>query len=1376
MRRRRAVFCVLAGPYASAKHVALQASLYACQVPCTPTQMSCRVCYCVLVVMLVAKTQLIAHIILLAFFVNWTVVIVITAVLTQPAFLFLSFCSLPLHSLFSFKIQAMCFHTPKATSAAHRGGSTYFRPLLSLTALLCLTQLLLYTPQSALCQDVGTQKDTVKLLALNLTNHPVFDSIGKPLNAGFMASLYARNFTVAGGMRVEIVTKETTVEEAGNAVEEALSNDSRIIALYGPFGDSTVYSVVSALVRHEAVSFGLFTGSSIVRTWSRNLYFVRAEPGAELLALVRYTVSELRVQRISFMYLQNINYGDTEFQRMKEVMGQMNYELNSVFTLKVSMNKPADGAVFNAAWEAFADTRPQAVIVFGAPYSDTAEFIMRMLTDKRTAGAYLLGPTAAQEMLIRVWSHAVNKGVPFVSGQVITTGTNPLATDPQYSAIKRFRIEMEDYLKNGGQTIFDDPQHFLNDDTDGETMVAGWMAGEVLVRAMSNPLSLKDRTTFTTSLFDQRRYLIDDLVIGDFGGDCSDTAVSMGAVCRCNQGGRTVYMKRFIKGFRSEHITKGRMTFDTAECYTTSVLLLAPLNGVSFFVTDSKLAMEALSTMSIGVLAALGDGGRPSVTHPLKLQTSMTTTHDAHNKLLGEMTVKRVHIVGGIATKAMLDVPNVTFIDPLFLQPRLNKFRRHVIHLSPTVEQELFVLAQYLGSTTGATAAAVIRCDEAAAVEDVLRRSLVTFGGSLESAALLAGGDSLAGRLPSSGAVFVVGLADGDAALIAGHLTKHSGVRVFVLFSELSLRYAEFTAAFDGSGSADRLVFATSLPHWADVKTESETVRKFHTAVKDETDRTPLSLRAFANVRLLQTVLSRMDTVNADTLSGFFYQNIAISAEDMLYGSFTDGSECAAQGIVDAAKCIVNYGATRISVWSMSRALNPTVSELFPPVTPSMEYVEPPKGGLTLQQLIGVIVGCVAGGVLLVGLILFLLLRRRSARDNANAPKEPTDPVTLVFTDIESSTALWAACPEIMPDAVATHHRLIRALIAKYRCYEVKTIGDSFMIASRSVFAAVQLVRELQQSFLHHDWGTGAIDDAYHEFEEGKAAEDDEYVPPTARLDAAVYRQYWNGLRVRAAVHTGLADIRHDEVTKGYDYYGSTSNTAARTESVANGGQVLLTRAAYMALSTAEREQVDVTALGPVALRGVPKPVEMYQLDAVPGRTFAALRLDREFIDFDESGSESQSVSSSSKNETTSSTQNALVLLLTGLFAPFPLQQRLKVLQTIAQRWNITVPSSKLNSPIDGCFYILWLLAEKLARVCLWKAELLRSGADLDLVSLFGSVGRNMGNFLDEDCSLLASSSGFSFQSPTWARSLADRSVASTETIHSRLPPGFLFS
>ncbi|KEG06999.1 putative receptor-type adenylate cyclase [Trypanosoma grayi] len=271
------------------------------------------------------------------------------------------------------------------------------------------------------------------------------------------------------------------------------------------------------------------------------------------------------------------------------------------------------------------------------------------------------------------------------------------------------------------------------------------------------------------------------------------------------------------------------------------------------------------------------------------------------------------------------------------------------------------------------------------------------------------------------------------------------------------------------------------------------------------------------------------------------------------------------------------------------------------------------------------------------------------------------------------------------------------------------------MIACKSAWAAVQLARDIQRSFLHHDWGTGVIDAAYHEFEEGRAAEDEEYVPPTARLDAAVYRGYWNGLRVRVGVHTGLSDIRHDEVTKGYDYYGGTSNMAARTESVANGGQVLLTRAAYKALSTAEREQLNVTAFGIVPLRGVPKPVEMFQLNAVPGRTFAALRLDRDIDEeYDDVASTTDGSTERSKSDASSRVAGHLAVVITMMFSPFPLQQRLKAIQPLLHRWNVRVPPKSAGmSQNDHCHIVVQKLAMKLNRVMDRKAQVL-GGAHRD--------------------------------------------------------------
>ncbi|ORC86673.1 putative receptor-type adenylate cyclase, partial [Trypanosoma theileri] len=108
-------------------------------------------------------------------------------------------------------------------------------------------------------------------------------------------------------------------------------------------------------------------------------------------------------------------------------------------------------------------------------------------------------------------------------------------------------------------------------------------------------------------------------------------------------------------------------------------------------------------------------------------------------------------------------------------------------------------------------------------------------------------------------------------------------------------------------------------------------------------------------------------------VSRFLYGNVFLSVGDLQYGAFYSDEGCINND--KSTNCALNYGATRISVWSMSRALDPTVPELFPPVTPSMKYVEPSNDGLTLLQLIGIIIGAIVLLLLLVGVLVLLLCR-----------------------------------------------------------------------------------------------------------------------------------------------------------------------------------------------------------------------------------------------------------------------------------------------------------------------------------------------------------------------------------------------------------------
>ncbi|ESS65927.1 receptor-type adenylate cyclase [Trypanosoma cruzi Dm28c] len=57
-------------------------------------------------------------------------------------------------------------------------------------------------------------------------------------------------------------------------------------------------------------------------------------------------------------------------------------------------------------------------------------------------------------------------------------------------------------------------------------MVAGWIAGEVLSQALGSREWVKDRKSFLASLYNQRRYVVDDIVIGDYGGECKAGVLS----------------------------------------------------------------------------------------------------------------------------------------------------------------------------------------------------------------------------------------------------------------------------------------------------------------------------------------------------------------------------------------------------------------------------------------------------------------------------------------------------------------------------------------------------------------------------------------------------------------------------------------------------------------------------------------------------------------------------------------------------------------------------------------------------------------------------------------------------------------------------------
>jgi predicted ATPase/class 3 adenylate cyclase len=168
----------------------------------------------------------------------------------------------------------------------------------------------------------------------------------------------------------------------------------------------------------------------------------------------------------------------------------------------------------------------------------------------------------------------------------------------------------------------------------------------------------------------------------------------------------------------------------------------------------------------------------------------------------------------------------------------------------------------------------------------------------------------------------------------------------------------------------------------------------------------------------------------------------------------------------------------------------------------------------------------------------------------------PSGTVTFVFTDIEGSTVRWERHPHEMEKAVRLHDELLRLAFAEHHGHVFKALGDAFCVAFARPADAVAAILDAQRALTDADFS--AVE----------------------------------GLRVRAAIHTGAADERDG------DYFGTAVNRVARLLAIGHGGQVLVSGITTDLLQGALPAPVGLRDLGLHRLRDLARPEHVYQLAA----------------------------------------------------------------------------------------------------------------------------------------------------------------------------------
>ena len=160
-------------------------------------------------------------------------------------------------------------------------------------------------------------------------------------------------------------------------------------------------------------------------------------------------------------------------------------------------------------------------------------------------------------------------------------------------------------------------------------------------------------------------------------------------------------------------------------------------------------------------------------------------------------------------------------------------------------------------------------------------------------------------------------------------------------------------------------------------------------------------------------------------------------------------------------------------------------------------------------------------------------------RHSVPPPGIHTEDATIVFTDIRASTAIWEMSPDAMAKSIRIHNALLRQTLDECGGYEVKTIGDAFMVAFDNTPAGINFSLLVQEKLLQADWPTALLD-----------------VPICKAQDDPEGRTIWGGLTVRIGVNSGPVAVEENTLTGRVDYFGHAVNIAARLESSCVPGAV----------------------------------------------------------------------------------------------------------------------------------------------------------------------------------------------------------------------------
>eukprot|EP00026_Physarum_polycephalum_P002356 Phypoly_transcript_02362.p1 GENE.Phypoly_transcript_02362~~Phypoly_transcript_02362.p1 ORF type:complete len:737 (+),score=63.66 Phypoly_transcript_02362:510-2720(+) len=153
----------------------------------------------------------------------------------------------------------------------------------------------------------------------------------------------------------------------------------------------------------------------------------------------------------------------------------------------------------------------------------------------------------------------------------------------------------------------------------------------------------------------------------------------------------------------------------------------------------------------------------------------------------------------------------------------------------------------------------------------------------------------------------------------------------------------------------------------------------------------------------------------------------------------------------------------------------------------------------------------------------------------------PTGTVTFVNTIMLSVSELWEHDPRVMMRSLLLHYLLLRSLMDKYRGYEVKSNGDSFMIAFPDPLLAINFCLRVQTGLLNIHWPEILL---RHQ--------------ATKAQSSVKGKVIFKGLSTKMGIYMTNPTIEKNQETGIIDYLGNGVTRAACLASLAAKGRITI--------------------------------------------------------------------------------------------------------------------------------------------------------------------------------------------------------------------------